>query len=157
VRGDLEGARATFLESLALCEAIAASDPGSLQKQRDLGIAYARLADLEERVEHYSESAAWMGKGAALYRRLEAGGEAELLSPRAAREYYEGGQAMYAAAAKIGIDDLQAILDQEPDLKVKLLALRCQALARRGRHREAAQTAEQLRRLAADDTTWGGA
>jgi eukaryotic-like serine/threonine-protein kinase len=155
LRGDLEGARAALLESMTLCETLAANDPGSLQKQRDLGIAYARLADLEDRTEHFVEAAAWMGKGAELYRRLEAGGKAEPLGPKAAREYYEGGQALYTAAAKIGLDDLPAIRAQEDELQKKLLAMRALALGRRGHYREAVEAVEQLRQRVAENTSWG--
>jgi tRNA A-37 threonylcarbamoyl transferase component Bud32/tetratricopeptide (TPR) repeat protein len=155
IQGHIKLARAAYRQVVILSETIAAQDPGSLQKQADLGIYYARMADLEERTGRFAAAAEWMGQGAALYRRLEAGGKAATLNPRAVQEYYEGGQATYAAAARIGLDDLPTILRQDPDLKVKLLSLRCLTLARQGRHREAADTAEQMRKFVSDTSGWG--
>jgi tetratricopeptide (TPR) repeat protein len=145
--GDLAAARRSYTESLALCEPLAASDPGSPQKQTDLGMAYAKLADLEERAERYAEAAGWWEKGAALCARLEAGGKMEALQPAFWRRQYEASQAVDTAAARVDLEDLPAILGQKPEVIAGLLFLRGRSLAGRGRHAEAAATAELLVRL----------
>jgi serine/threonine-protein kinase len=152
-RGKLDAARQTFQAGLDLCTPVVKRDPGSMQKQNDLGIFYIRLAGVAERAEHYADAARWMERVAAQCRDLEHNPAANQAVVKNYRQMWERSGVVYKAADTVGLEDLSAILTQKPAVAHGLLRLRACVLACRGRHREAAATAEKLRELAPRDGT----
>jgi hypothetical protein len=150
--GDNRAARAAFEEMRSLCEPLAAADPGSPQKRSDLTVCYERLIQMEEEDGQYSAAADWATKIMELSRRGEVDLAAAnaLATTRANGVKYEIALSAYDLAARKGLDDIAAINSRPPAVRNALLRIRCLALAKASRHREAAATAGRLLSLTTD-------
>jgi tetratricopeptide (TPR) repeat protein/tRNA A-37 threonylcarbamoyl transferase component Bud32 len=142
--GNLPDAREFYVKALTLCEELAQRDPASAQRLDDALVNCVALAAVEERAERYSEAAEWHQRALAAYRRLEAAGGTAKGARQHPQQQFADGLRLYTAAARHGINDLEWIVAQQQVLAHGLLRLRGLTLARRGQHREAADTAEKL-------------
>lgn len=141
--GKLDAAREPYLQVLAIGQELAREDPGSVQKLNDLAVSYSKLIDLEERAEHYDQALKWVEEVMEHCRKLES--SPTMVGPA---KNWLGGFEIDRQVYGLAKNGLEVETEQAP---TGLLRLRCISLARHGKHKEAAEIAEKLYRLAPND------
>lgn len=131
-------------KAAGLCEAALAADPGSVIKAINLRIAWSRLSAIDEDLGRFADAKNWWDKTAELCRQAEANPKAVHLKPKEFREWAEAGAGVFAAAVRLGLDNVAAIDAQVPDLCWRMWRLRALELSRTGRRDEAASAAIKL-------------
>ena len=146
LEGKVPESREYFGQALALREAIAAADPQSVQAQTELAVTLGNLGLTEMRERNYARAVPWFERMKASLEELDRQGKIPDKNVQAMLE-----SARYKIRLCHGIDkaveDMAYALAQPPDLAADLLTLRTLVLTDRGRHVEAAATAEKLREL----------
>jgi tetratricopeptide (TPR) repeat protein len=132
-------------------ERLAAADPANVLTQNDLAVMYDTAGKSAAVLRDYAEAARCYEQAAALLCPLTAGERFQNVPGSATWLPQFVGQMTFYRSACRAIDDLEFALAQPPSWARQLLMIRARALARQGRHAEAAATAEKLRALAPED------
>jgi tetratricopeptide (TPR) repeat protein len=151
--GETEVARAYRRKSQDCFERLAAADPENVQAQVDLAAAYGTSGNAEMQARAYAEAAGYFKRGVTLLRQLKAQGK---LNDQPVYQNWlrtQQNRLSLCETAERAIDDLDFALGQPAAQAKELLVIRASALAARGRHADAAATAEKLRELAPVDGT----
>jgi tetratricopeptide (TPR) repeat protein len=151
ILGDLGAAHQYHREAVTRFEALAKADPASALAQADLAAAYGSAGVALMQAHDYAAAAEAFERGVAALQGLEAQGRL------AVQPHFQGWlrdqrQGLgFCRAVERAADDLDFALAMRPPQAKPLLAARAAVLAHRGRHAEAAATAERLRELDAAD------
>jgi tetratricopeptide (TPR) repeat protein len=152
--GHPTAAREDLRKTLELARELAAADLHDILAQTDLAGTYLNLGDNEMQARDYEEAAKWIPQGIAVLQELEAQGRLKD-QPVYQRWLAEGQHKLTVCrAAGRAIDDLGFVLAQPPPVAADLLVIRATALAHRGQHVAAAETAEKLRALDPKNTIY---
>jgi serine/threonine protein kinase/tetratricopeptide (TPR) repeat protein len=149
--GDPGKAREYYAKALKRYERLAAGDADNVQAQTDLADTYRCAAYAARQGHDFAEGARLYEQGLALLRGLEAKGRLKDKPNLQAWLPEEEQGLSFCRLALRAIDDLDFALAQPPAAAKVLLVIRARALAGRGRHAEAAATAEKLRALGPED------
>jgi tetratricopeptide (TPR) repeat protein len=147
-RHDVDAVRAQYEKCLAICETLAAADPGSAQKQGDILESYGVLADNAERAERFTEALNWAERASRRLDQVEREKHMSQAFLAGARVPVNIRRAVYKAAANsLKLEDASAVPspDFAPAFYDYWRLLRGFALARRGGHAEAATLAKDIR------------
>src|SRR5262249_4736456 len=140
-----------YARALIRFKGLAATDPDNARAKLDLAETYGG-AGMAAKVAHdYAQAARSFEQGVALLSRLDA--DVKLKDqPHYQDRLREQQQALaFCRGALRAVDDLDFAVAQPPAPAKVLLVIRARALAGKGRHAEAAATAEKLRALAPED------
>jgi serine/threonine-protein kinase len=149
--GDAPAALAAYREALRIRRRLAEGDPASAQAQTDLVVCHFKLGQCHQQELQFREAAACYGRALEALRRLEQAGKLQG-QPRYAGWRTTFRQSLaFCQAAEQAIADLDFALKQPPPLVPLLLDVRVRALARAGRHADAAATADRLYERAPHD------
>jgi serine/threonine protein kinase/tetratricopeptide (TPR) repeat protein len=151
--GELQATHQYHREAVARFEALAEANPANALAQGDLAAAYGSAGIALMQAHDYAGAAESFERGVATLQGLEAQGKlADQPDYRGwLRDQRQG--LGFCRAAQRAADDLDFALAMRPPQAKPLLAARAAVLAHRGRHAEAAATAEKLRELDAADPT----
>ena len=142
--GDTRAAGDAYRKALGIRRRLAEADPDSAQAQTDLAVSHYKLGQCHQQELQFPEAAACYGRALEALRRLEQAGKLRG-QPRYAGWQKTFQQSLaFCQAAQQAIADLDFALKQPPALVPRLLDVRVRALARAGRHADAAATAERL-------------
>jgi serine/threonine-protein kinase len=141
--GDALSARAAFEKSLAICRKAAQTTPGDIPVQIQLARTSGELGGVELANYEPEKAREWYEKARTLLRTLEKAGK---ISPAEHADWLKGleDNITFCRAAEKAIAESDFALKQPADQVHRLLVMRGAALARRGKHAEAAATAEKL-------------
>lgn len=148
---DVPAAREAFTKLVATVEDYAKDDPQGLQTQLDLANGCIGRGKVERLDYRFEEAIPWYDRGTGILRKLKAEGKITAESPAAKRGREVEAMADECRAVLKAVDDINFALNEAPATAGRLLLGRAAALARRGRHADAAATAEKLRGLKPDD------
>jgi serine/threonine protein kinase/tetratricopeptide (TPR) repeat protein len=146
-QGDTEAARAAYETSLKINEVLAGADPRNTQLQIDLVMSTYNLGSVEEQALRHQAAIAWYERALATLEKVLKGGKL-----KGQPQYAGWGQLFRKASSRCraalrAVDDLSFALAQPVKERAELLQARCAVLALRGRHADAAATADMLYRL----------
>jgi tetratricopeptide (TPR) repeat protein len=145
--GERAAARDHYGKALKLAEGVAA-DESNAHAQWELAAACRGLGGLEQQELDYPKALAWHRRELALLERLQAAGKNKAF-PEFARLMEKVKQRIaFCRAVPRAVADLDFALKQPAGPAAELLVARVAALRRRGRHAEAAATADRLGDLA---------
>ncbi len=85
--GDLAAARAYYEQGLAIDRTLADADPASAEKQRNLGVAYCKMFNIEKKLGNGSAARALLESCVAVWGMLEAEGRLPAPDDRLVLEY----------------------------------------------------------------------
>jgi serine/threonine protein kinase len=142
--GDAPGARDAYREALGIHQQLADVNPASARAQTDLGISHHKLGWCQQRDLQFEEAAACYGRALDVFRRLEQAGKLQGQPQFARQQQLLKQRIAFCQAAPRAIAYLDFALKQPPALVPGLLDVRVRALARAGRHADAAATADRL-------------
>jgi hypothetical protein len=148
---DSKAALRAYNKSLQIDQALAKNHPKNVVLQSDLVISYYKLGKLHQRLLDPEQALKLYHRGLSHWRRLHT---ADRLKERTKYERWTKLFESNIATCKsvlAALADPNYALAQPGDLARSLLLLRCQVLARRARHVEAAATAAKIRELAGKD------
>jgi tetratricopeptide (TPR) repeat protein len=149
--GDYPKAREEFQKSVKLREALARASREEVRTQWDLVPLCWRLGDLGKRTARFAEAERWYQRAAWVVRDLmdkHQGQDRENYAKHL--QSLERALTICTSAARAA-DDLEFALAQPTEVVPELLAIRIEGLLARGRHAEAAATADRLRERAPRD------
>ena len=147
---DYPAADRTYRQALDLAQALSRDDPRSVQKRSDAYVLIWKIAEMVLRRERFREAAEWMERARVKVREMA---QAGLITPaiRADLDAACATEQAVVGNAQRALDEPAWIASQPPKIGRRLWGVRSLILARRGEVRAAAESAETLRRLAADD------
>jgi tetratricopeptide (TPR) repeat protein len=149
--GDARAAGDAYREALGIRRRLAEANPANAVAQIDLVVSHYKLGQCHQQELQFPEAAACYGRALEALRRLEQAGKLRG-QPRYAGWQKTFQQSLaFCQAAQQAIADLDFALKQPPALVPQLLDVRVRALARAGRHADAAATADRLYDRAPDD------
>jgi tetratricopeptide (TPR) repeat protein len=148
---DIAAAREDLLKTLPIAKKLA-TDPNDLSAQIDLAATYFNLGSSEMQMRHYGEAARWLQQGVTVLQELHQQGK--LTDQPRYRELLAQKEQLLAVCqnASRAINDLDFALRQPPVQAAALLTIRATALASRGQHVAAAETADKLLTLDAKNS-----
>jgi serine/threonine protein kinase/tetratricopeptide (TPR) repeat protein len=149
--GSTPRAREDYARALKRFEQLAAADADNAQAKIDLARTYRGAGVAARLVHDYAQAARHFEQGVALLHQLDAQGKLRDQPWYQAWLPEEQEWLAFCRAALRAVDDLDFALAQPPASAKVLLVIRARALAGKGRHAEAAATAEKLRALAPED------
>jgi serine/threonine-protein kinase len=141
--GDVLAARAAFEKSLVICRNATQMTPEDVQVQIQLARTSGELAGVELASYEPEKARDWYVKARTILRTLEKAGK---ISSVEHADWLKGleDSIIFCHAAEKAVADLDFALKQPTDQIHRLLLMRGAVLARRGKHAEAAATAEKL-------------
>jgi serine/threonine protein kinase/predicted negative regulator of RcsB-dependent stress response len=145
--GDAPAARDAYKRGMEIIQKLVHDDPQNVQAQTYLADSFGHLGKLETSCEDFSAAMPWFAKGVAILEKLDQDGKLAdqplcqgwLAEQRTALETCQ--------AAERAIDNLDFALGRPKKEIPNLLGIRSRALARRGKHADAAAAAEKLAAL----------
>jgi tetratricopeptide (TPR) repeat protein len=146
-----DAARAGYRRAMLLARRLARADPDDAHVQRDLGVSYYYLGQVERQALRFAEARGWYEQALSAFRALEKAGKMDQAPAFAGLMRVLEKSVALCRLAPRAVEDLAFALAQSPELVPQLLAWRARVLATRGRHAEAARSAEKLAELAAGD------
>jgi serine/threonine protein kinase/tetratricopeptide (TPR) repeat protein len=128
---------------------LSSADPESAKTQIELAAVYGNLGRTEQKARAFAPAAQWFERGVAILQHLD--GQGKLKDQPIWKDWLRSQQHQLAVceAADRAIHDLDFALSRPPAQAFELLVYRVEALAKEGRHGDAAATTEKLRALAA--------
>jgi hypothetical protein len=147
--GDLGMTKRNLEQSVKLFESLSASNPDSAEHRSDLAVTLGRRGGVDMELDDFGTAATWLERGVAILQSLDAAGKVDE-TLKLAMDSQQNNLAICRVAPR-AIEDLDFALTQGGGRATDLLMIRARVLARRGQHTEAMATAEEARRLAADN------
>ncbi len=142
-----EAVRAAYLKSLEISQNLVHDEPQNAQAQTDLADCLGRLGHLEMGSEDFPAAVHWLDQGVAILEKLDRDGKT-VSRPSPQGLLAEQRKALESCqAAERAIDNLDFALAGTEQEIPNLLGIRSRVLARRGKHADAAATAEKLAAL----------
>jgi serine/threonine-protein kinase len=142
--GDTRAAGDAYRKALGIRRRLAEADPDSAQAQTDLAVSHYKLGQWHQQELQFPEAAACYASSLEVLHRLEQAGKLQGQPQFAAWQKAFRQDLAFCQAAQRAVADLDFALKQPPALVPRLLDVRVRALARAGRHAEAAATADRL-------------
>jgi tetratricopeptide (TPR) repeat protein len=142
--GNIPGATESTRRQLEILQPLAANNPTSLKFRNELSNALYNLAELRLRDWHYDDTIRLLDQTIAVIRGLDEEGHLTDPMARSGKRFAERARAALDIVPK-SLDNPDVARSQPSDQVPLILALRAYALARRGRHAEAHDTAEEVR------------
>ncbi|HEV2971097.1 MAG TPA: tetratricopeptide repeat protein [Pirellulales bacterium] len=145
--GNTTAARDDYQISLEIFQKLAHDDPQSTQAQTDLSWSLGHLGDFEIANENFSAATRCYAQGVAILEKLDQDGK--IANQRTYQAWLAAQRKAFGSsqAAERAIDNLDFALGRPKKEIPDLLGIRSRALARQGKHAEAAATAEKLAAL----------
>jgi tetratricopeptide (TPR) repeat protein len=147
--GQLAAAREYLRPALDRAQDLVKAAPKNFDVQFLLAMVYLNSADTEMQALDFAQAARWMERSVAVLQDLDAQGKLK------DKPYYQSElrksqkKLQVFKAAERAVNDLDFALAQPLEQATELLTQRTRALAARGQHPQALETAEKLRALAA--------
>lgn len=149
--GQLDEAREHYRKSLKLRESLLGQGPGSREAQTDLLAVHTNLGLTELAARDHAAALPWLEKALAHLTAMEGAGLTQGQPEYAQRRKSLELRRDMCRRAVRAADDLTFVLAQPLAMRQRLLMQRSNVLACRGRHADAADAAEQFRRLSSRD------
>jgi tetratricopeptide (TPR) repeat protein len=148
---DIAAARKYLHKHVEGLAELSAADAANVQLKAELAVANGLSGQVEMQAKDFARAAPHFERGLALFKELDASGKMKGLGQYQGWLGLERRKLAVCRKAERAIGDLAFALAQPKEQLPDLLLLRAAALAARGKHAAAAQTAEKLRELGPKD------
>jgi tetratricopeptide (TPR) repeat protein len=148
---DFASAESSYRESMAICEALVREDPRSPQKANDVLIARRKLIEVAEACGGYHEAAELCQTLRDELASMQKEGAIAAPVVESIAGLLDAAIVIYRAAVDGVLENESAISSYPPLIAQAMLRIRGSNLARRGQHKQAADTAEVLRARGPND------
>ena len=142
--GNVPAAREAYQKGLDIFLKLVQADPTNAEAQSDLAYSLLKRGLVEKSADDFPAAAKRLEQSVGILTKLNQ--EGKIANQPLYQGWLKSGkwQLQLCNAAPRAIDDLGFALAQPRDMAPQLLAIRGRALARRGKHADAAATAEKL-------------